>query len=130
MIRPMQLTDLLTIDAMENELQINPWPMEAFLQAIRLKQHCQVYEEDGVILGYSIADRGHGRTIATKSTKATGQLFRDWFDHVQAEGVQEMFVEIAPGNEASLARIKRFGFQKVGVRPSFYGPGKIGRAHV
>lgn len=122
-LRPMQESDLDTIVAMENELQPHPWPRAGFEQALRLKQHCMVYEEDGAIKGYGIADRGHGRTIAARSMKAAGYLYRAWFEHAAQAQAVILMAEIEADNAAARARLERFGFTHAGDRPHFYGAG-------
>jgi ribosomal protein S18 acetylase RimI-like enzyme len=122
-VRQMKPEDLPQIMALENAVQLHPWPQAAFEQALRLGQTCLVYEEDGEVLGYGVADKGHGRTIAAKTIHAAGELYRTWFEAARAAGAPSLYAEIEGTNEAARARLQRFGFGKIGTRPSFYGPG-------
>lgn len=119
--------DLAAVMVLENECQLHPWPIEGFQQALRLGQNFKVYEENGAILGYGVADGGHGRTIVAKTLHAAGELYREWFNHARDRGATELYAEIEAGNEAARARLERFGFKMIGERPSFYGPGKPGQ---
>lgn len=131
MIRQMTLMDLPQIIALEQKHQLHPWPKEAFLQALRLKQHCPVYEEDHPhdpeaikITAYGVADGGHGRTICAESIEGADAIYQAWFDYGATKKVDSFYAEIEPENRAARIRLKRFGFKKIGELPHFYGVGK------
>jgi len=131
MIRAMKIDDLDKIVALEKSLQVHPWPKIAFRQAIEIGQFCIVYEEpvnlDGGtekhLIGYGVADRGHGRTIAALSMKAANALYGAWMRYAEQIGVEELYAELEASNEVARLRLERFGFQRAGERKHFYGVG-------
>lgn len=119
-IRQMQLTDLDKIVELEQEHQLHPWPRAAFEQAIRLYQNCKVYEEDSVIIGYGVANGPHGRTIYASTIEAADALYVAW---LESAGTSIPWAQIEPENHAARVRLQRFGFARIGIVPSLYGPG-------
>lgn len=120
MIMQMELRDLDWIAALEQQHQLHPWPRSAFEQALRLGQNCKVYEEDGVITGYGVANGPHGRTIYASTIEAADALYAAW---LESAGTSVPWAQIEPENHAARVRLQRFGFARIGVVPSLYGPG-------
>jgi ribosomal protein S18 acetylase RimI-like enzyme len=124
-IRVMTSDDLDQVVKIEEDLQPHPWPRSAFEQAIKVGQRCcVVVDESGVIVGYGVADRGHGRTIAARNPFAAAKLYRDWFEYALNSGVEEVYAEIEPDNVFARVRLEKHGLEFVGIRPNFYGPSK------
>jgi ribosomal protein S18 acetylase RimI-like enzyme len=116
----MQLADLDKIVELEQEHQLHPWPRSAFEQSLRLGQNCKVFEEDGVITGYGVANGAHGRTIYASTLEAADALYTAW---LESAGTLIPWAQIEPENHAARVRLQRFGFEKIGRVPSLYGPG-------
>lgn len=124
----MMVEDLPQIMELENKLQHRPWKQYGFGQAIRLDHRCMVIERDGIIVGYGVADKGHGRTILAQEPRAAAILYNDWQENASACGAPLMWAEVSPENVSAIGNLIHFGFTRQGVRPSFYGPGQD--AHV
>jgi len=123
-IRLMQFQDLDQILVLENQHQVHPWPRAVFEQALRLKQFCIVYEEEGDLTAYGVADKGHGRTICATTIEGADAIYHGWFSHAREVNAPTIYAEIETDNRAARIRLKRYGFTQTGSIPSFYGAGK------
>jgi [ribosomal protein S18]-alanine N-acetyltransferase len=122
-IRKMELSDLDSVMELETKYQHRPWAKANYGQAMRLEHHCVVVERDGVIVGYGVADKGHGRTIYAKDSRVALELYNDWFENSKEVGAPVMWAETAEGSVDAIAMLVRLGFHRTGTRPAFYGPG-------
>lgn len=123
-IRAMTPNDFPQVMELEQK-QHKPWPVYAFGQAMRLGHGCVVVEEGDKIIGFGVADKGHGRNIYAVNSKAALLLYKEWFETAKKQGVDVLYAETPPEEEAPapVAMLKRFGFVISGTRPSFYGVG-------
>ena len=122
-IRDMLPEDLDQVMEMESR-QHKPWPRYGFGQAMRLGHYCPVVEDErGNILGYGVTDGGHGRNIYATSGRAALAIYKEWFSRAKELGAPVLWAETDKDNVAAIAMLVRFGFEKAGVRPSFYGAG-------
>ena len=121
-IRDMTPEDLDQVMELEKK-QHKPWPRYGFGQAMRLGHYCSVVEEGGKILGYGVADGGHGRTICATNSRVALVIYKEWFDYAKKIGAPILWAETDKDNVEAIAMLVRFGFGKSGTRPSYYGPG-------
>jgi ribosomal-protein-alanine N-acetyltransferase len=119
----MEEKDLDQIVVLEKLHQASPWPWISFVYAIRAGQECVVVERENEIIGYAVWDKGHGRTICAVSAKAALLLYQAWYSFVKNKGILEMNAETPENAIAPIAMLERFGFNRIGTRPSFYGAG-------
>ncbi len=81
-------------------------------------------EVQGFILSRLAADEAEILTIAVKPKKRghgiAGKLMRANMEQLQGAGAKSWFLEVEAQNVAALALYKRFGFERVGERKSYY----------
>jgi ribosomal protein S18 acetylase RimI-like enzyme len=123
MIRLMLPQDVPVCCEMMQQLQKHAWPPMSYDQALRLQQLCIVYEGTTGIRGYLVADKGHARSAVCREPFVVGPLYRAWVEHAQALGVTTLTAETDPENAPMKARLERYGFEIVGMRPHFFGAG-------
>ena len=79
---------------------------------------------EGFILSRLAADEAEILTIAVKPKKRgqgiAGKLMRANMEQLQAAGAKTWFLEVEAQNASALALYKRFGFERVGERKSYY----------
>ena len=79
---------------------------------------------EGFILSRLAADEAEILTIAVKPKKRgqgiAGKLMRVNMEQLQAAGAKAWFLEVEAQNASALALYKRFGFEQVGERKSYY----------
>lgn len=79
---------------------------------------------EGFILSRLAADEAEILTIAVKPKKRgqgiAGKLMRANMEQLQAAGAKTWFLEVEAQNASALALYKRFGFEQVGERKSYY----------
>lgn len=123
-LRPMVPEDLDNVMVLETMHQHKPWQKSGFEQALRLGHRCMVVEQNGAVIGYGVADKGHGRTIcAPDNPRAALMLYDDWFKHGVESKAEVLYAEVQADNVRAISLLMRFGFAKIGERPSYYGPG-------
>lgn len=107
-----------------------PWP-QADIEALLLTSSTfaegafgKAGELQGFILSRRAADEAEILTIAVKPRKRgqgiAGRLMTANMKHLQAAGAKSWFLEVEAQNLAALALYKRFGFERVGERKSYY----------
>ena len=78
----------------------------------------------GFILSRLAADEAEILTIAVKPRKRgqgiAGKLMRANMEQLQQAGAKSWFLEVEAQNASALALYKRFGFEQVGERKSYY----------
>ncbi len=81
-------------------------------------------EVQGFILSRLAADEAEILTIAVKPRKRgqgiAGKLMRANMEQLQQAGAKSWFLEVEAQNASALALYKRFGFERVGERKSYY----------
>jgi ribosomal protein S18 acetylase RimI-like enzyme len=122
-LRDMTPEDLDQVMVMEERL-VKPWKRYSFGQAVRLGHRVAVVEKDGKILGYGIADGGHGRHICASHPEAALMLYRRWKQEAIEKGIDVLWAETHKDSVESIAMLMRFGFTKQGTRPNYFGPGE------
>jgi ribosomal-protein-alanine N-acetyltransferase len=84
----------------------------------------KVGDLQGFILSRRAADEAEILTIAVQPKKRghgiAGRLMRANMSRLQAAGARSWFLEVEAQNAAALALYRRFGFEKVGERKSYY----------
>ena len=84
----------------------------------------KVGEVQGFILSRLAADEAEILTIAVKPKKRgqgiAGRLMRANMEQLQQAGAKTWFLEVEAQNTSALALYKRFGFERVGERKSYY----------
>jgi ribosomal-protein-alanine N-acetyltransferase len=105
----------------------DPWPVEAFLQAIAAGHHYLVARDSGALIGYAgLAQMGGEAEVHTLAVDPGYQgrgigrrLLRALL--VLAEGTT-VFLEVRTDNEPAIALYRSEGFAVIGTRRSYYLP--------
>jgi ribosomal protein S18 acetylase RimI-like enzyme len=103
---------------------VKPWKRYSFGQAVRLGHRVAVVEEGDKILGYGVANGGHGRHICANHPEAALMLYRQWKREAIEKGIDVLWAETHKDSVESIAMLMKFGFTKQGTRPSYFGPGE------
>jgi len=123
-IREMIPEDLDQVMELEKKKVTKSWERYVFGQAVRLGHSLAVVEEDGKILGYAVADKGHVRNFVSSHPEATMMLYRQWKRLSTEAGIPVLWAETHRDSVEVIALLMRLGFTKQGTRPSYYGPGE------
>ena len=129
-VREAALSDLPTVERIERASFDDPWPTLALLQELapsRLRLPLAA-ECGGEVVGYLMAwrtpDQLHILNVAVDPDRRrrgiAGALLEAALAVASREGLQEVTLEVRPGNAAALALYRRHGFAAAGLRPGYY----------
>lgn len=127
-IRRMGEVDLDEVHAVERRAYDYPWSRGIFEDCLRVPYDCEVLEEDGRIVGYTVmslaADEAHLLNLCLAPEVHGRGLGRLLLDHVvavaEAKGARVIFLEVRPSNQRAVQLYLRAGFRRLGVRPDYY----------
>jgi ribosomal-protein-alanine N-acetyltransferase len=134
-LRRMRWWDLDDVAALERELfPHDAWSTEQFwgeLAHVPESRWYTVHEDDDGVDGYvglyAVPPEGDVQTIAVAPRSQGRGVGRELLDALVGEarrrGCVQLFLEVLDGNEAGLALYDRAGFERIGRRASYYGPG-------
>ena len=107
-----------------------PWPQEDFEALLVARATIgegafgKGAEMQGFMLSRLAADEAEILTIAVKPRRRgggiAGKLMAANMEHLTLAGARSWFLEVEAQNTAALALYKRFGFERVGERKSYY----------
>lgn len=129
----MQEGDLDQVMEIENESFNHPWKRKFFLSDLnKPSAFCWVAKEGDEIVGYiinwQIADEFHLANIAVKTEyRRKGiarQLLNEAIGLARALGCTRIFLEVRPTNSAAIQLYKKFNFQTIATRKSYYPDGE------
>lgn len=132
-VEPMRKNDLDQVVAIERKSFPQPWTKCQFASEMdRRPSVCLVARRESDVLGHLIfwllVPEIHILNIAVKPEmrqKGIGRLLMDYlFAYAQETGVDEIYLEVRPSNEAALALYERVGFVVTGRRPNYYPESK------
>jgi ribosomal-protein-alanine N-acetyltransferase len=128
--RPMLLSDVPAITAIEREAFTVPWSAEAFVNEIRHNHFARytVMELDQSIIGYGgmwvIMDEAHVTNIAVRAQyrgRGYGEmLLRRLMQTAREQGARSMTLEVRVSNEVAQNLYRKLGFKQNGIRPRYY----------
>jgi ribosomal-protein-alanine N-acetyltransferase len=132
--RMMQEEDLPAVMEIECSVYPFPWTRQIFVDCLRVGYICQLCEEGGEIVGYSIVSTGAGDAhilnlcIATeKQNKGYGRkMMQQALVNVRDYKVDTVLLEVRPSNRSAIHLYEDLGFNRVGERINYY-PTKNGR---
>ncbi len=127
-IRPMLLTDLSCVLAIEQEAHISPWTTGIFQDCLRVDYQCDVLEHHAIIKAYGImsvaVQEAHILNLcvcnASRQQGLGRTLLYHLIDQAKQQNVDIMFLEVRPSNVAALALYDALGFDQAGTRPDYY----------
>lgn len=126
--RPMTLTDVPDVIAVERASYTFPWSEGVFRDCIRVGYLCRVVEANGELAGYGIMSYGAGEAhILNICVRADlrGQgigrkLMLFLLERARAAQMEDVFLEVRPSNPTAIALYASLGFSQIGVRKAYY----------
>ena len=126
--RTMTPTDLTQVSDIERRSYEFPWSHGIFRDCLLAGYHCVVLHRDDTIVGYCIlsvaAGEAHILNLCVdpvyRRLGYANQLLVDILDRAQGVGVEQVFLEARPSNEAAMALYQRKGFRQIAERPAYY----------
>lgn len=127
-LRPMALSDVPEVIAVERASYAFPWSEGVFRDCIRVGYLCRVVESAGTVGGYGIMSYGAGEAhILNICIRADlrGQglgrkLMHFLLERARAAQMQDIFLEVRPSNPTAIALYVSLGFHQVGIRKAYY----------
>ena len=126
--RPMNLTDVPNVIAVERASYPFPWSEGVFRDCIRVGYLCRVVDVDGEVGGYGIMSYGAGEAhilnICVRSDlRGQGigrRLMHFLIERARAAQMQDVFLEVRPSNPVAIALYASLGFTRIGIRKAYY----------
>lgn len=126
--RPMTLTDVSEVIAIERASYAFPWSEGVFRDCIRVGYLCRIVEANGEVAGYGIMSYGAGEAhilnICVRSDlRGQGigrKLMHFLLERARAAQMQDVFLEVRPSNPAAIALYASLGFAQIGIRKAYY----------
>lgn len=127
-IRPMRHADIDAVLEIEARAYRFPWSRTIFGDCLIAGYFANVIELDGQVAGYSIlstaAAEAHILNLCidpARQRRGLGrQLLEHLLDYARDIGVERIFLEVRPSNEAAVQLYASAGFVRLGVRKSYY----------
>ncbi len=127
-IRPMRSEDLDAVWEIEQRAYAYPWSRGIFVDCLHVPYTCEVIEEAGRTIGYSVmslaGDEAHLLNLCLDEPARGRGLGARILEHLMRcaarEGARVMYLEVRPSNVAAIALYRRAGFTRVGVRRNYY----------
>jgi [ribosomal protein S18]-alanine N-acetyltransferase len=126
--RPMALSDVASVVAVERASYMFPWSEGVFRDCIRVGYLCRVVESAGEVVGYGIMSYGAGEAhvlnICIRSDLRSAGIGRRLMDFLleraRAAQMKDVFLEVRPSNPLAIQLYESLGFTRVGVRKAYY----------
>ncbi len=126
--RPMTLTDVPGVIAVERASYAFPWSEGVFRDCIRVGYLCRVIEVNGEIGGYGIMSYGAGEAhilniCVRGDLRGQGigrRLMLFLLERARAAQMQDVFLEVRPSNPAAISLYVSLGFSQIGIRKAYY----------
>ncbi len=133
-IRPMEKDDIDVVMAIELSVYTHPWTNRIMADCIRVGYHCTIGEIDSVLASYCIMSAGAGEAhilnlcVADEfRRRGLGKfLLTNTLDEAKQAGIENVFLEVRPSNNAAIMLYEQLGFNQIGTRKDYY-PAKSGR---
>ena len=133
-LRPLVITDLEAVMAIEVEAYQFPWTHGIFRDCMRVGYSCWCYVVDGVIEGYGVMSVAAGESHILNLTvqpqlrrRGIGErLLKQFLQLAQRHNADVIMLEVRPSNTAAIRLYEKLGFNEMGVRRNYY-PDKNGR---
>ncbi|MBI1796839.1 MAG: tRNA (adenosine(37)-N6)-threonylcarbamoyltransferase complex dimerization subunit type 1 TsaB [Candidatus Eisenbacteria bacterium] len=128
-LRAMRDDDLPAIAAIERQVFSDAWPESFFAGELAQPQvDARVAEQDGAIVGYSLAWLGEGTGHLGNLAVAPGhrrrgiarRMLLDLFERAQARGAGTLALEVRASNVAAQGLYRAHGFRLAGLRRGYY----------
>lgn len=126
--RPMQMSDLDAIMAIEPRIYPYPWSRGNFSDSLNAGYSCWVFEQGANIMGYAVLmlvlDEAHLLNLSI-SAAYQGQgkgraLLEQMMQVARNHGALNIFLEVRPSNKAAISLYENIGFNEMAVRRGYY----------
>ena len=124
----MRADDLDAVMAIENIAYPFPWTVGNFRDSLAAGYRLKLLRERGVLIGYAvwmpIIQEAHLLNITLAPPRQSHGLgawmMRSIMQEMQAQGMQQILLEVRPSNHRALALYRRLGFSRIGIRKGYY----------
>ena len=133
-VRPMVMTDVDGVMAVEHDSFLTPWSRSAFEEELaqnRLARYI-VAEENGAIVGYAgtwlVINEAHVTNVAVSGQRrreGIGRLLmQNLMELARENGMESMTLEVRVSNAAARHLYEQMGFVEAGIRKNYYSETK------
>ena len=129
-IEPMRHADIPTVQTIEREIFLSPWPRNAYASELSQNRqaHYIVLRQGGEIVGYGglwkVVHEAHVTTVGIRARdqgRGYGTaLFAALVQRSYELGARWMTLEVRASNERAIRLYERFGFLSIGRRRGYY----------
>jgi ribosomal-protein-alanine N-acetyltransferase len=129
-IEPMREEDIATVQAIEKDIFLTPWPKNAYQRELSQNRQASylVMRENNEIVGYGglwkVFHEAHITTVgvrATEQSKGYGRaLFAALVQRSYALGARWITLEVRPSNDHAIRLYEAYGFKAIGRRRGYY----------
>lgn len=127
-IRLMQPADLKAVAAVERDAYQFPWSLGIFRDCLLAGYQCLVLDLGGIVGGYGVmsvaAGEAHLLNLCVHPREQRLGYGRRLLDALMVRaaeaGAEKIFLEVRPSNEVALRLYQSVGFERIGIRPSYY----------
>jgi ribosomal-protein-alanine N-acetyltransferase len=128
MIRPMRVSDVVDVVAIERASYQFPWSEGIFRDCLRVGYVCRVMTLSRQVMAYGVMSVGAGEAhilnlCVSEAYRCRGvgkRLLRSLIERATAAGTAEAFLEVRPSNTAAIRLYLAMGFEQVGTRRGYY----------
>jgi len=132
--RPMSESDVDAVLAIEQRAYPFPWTRGNFKDCLAAGYRCEVAEQDGNLVAYSVLSSGAGEGHVLNCCVAPAhqgrgigrELMRRMMADAKAFGIATLFLEVRPSNRRAIDLYEHLGFEAIGLRRGYY-PAADGR---
>ena len=133
-VRPMVMTDVDGVMAVEHDSFLTPWSRSAFEEELaqnRLARYI-VAEENGEIVGYAgtwlVINEAHVTNVAVSSQRRREgigrMLMQKLMELARDKDMESMTLEVRVSNAAARHLYEQLGFVEAGIRKNYYSETK------
>jgi len=127
LVRPLRLTDLEAVAAIEQSAHEFPWKTSIHLDCIEQQYPSLVLEIDNELVAYSVFNYLHDETHLMNITTRSDQQGRGFAKTLMKElylssircGMESVLLEVRESNPA-IGFYRKEGFEIIGQRPNYY----------
>jgi [ribosomal protein S18]-alanine N-acetyltransferase len=129
-IEPMRHSDIPTVQAIERDIFLSPWPRNAYASELSQNRqaHYIVLRHGGELVGYGglwkVVQEAHVTTIGVRAS-SQGQgfgtvIFAALIQRSYELGARWITLEVRASNSRAIRLYQRFGFTSIGRRRGYY----------
>jgi [ribosomal protein S18]-alanine N-acetyltransferase len=128
LIRPMRITDVGDVVAIERAAYQFPWSEGIFRDCLRVGYVCRVMTANRQVMAYGVMSFGAGEAhilnlCVGEEFRCRGvgrRLLESLLERATLAGMNEAFLEVRPSNTSAIRLYLALGFEQVGMRRGYY----------